>query len=170
MKKAFTLIELLVTLTLGLIFLNFIFEYKLNFLNEIRTLKIENNLARDRYNFSYILTKGYVDNTLFIPGITMLNTFKDSQWYKTKWDGTNDAWMIFTNNNGFAQITYTRFEPWRFPKLRIYVYDKFIINSTLAIRQAETNDNLLYSIEYEATSNTDQNISFGSYKKLVYTK
>jgi prepilin-type N-terminal cleavage/methylation domain-containing protein len=74
LKRAFTLIELLVTVIIATIFLNFIFAFYLNTLNEIKYLNREGSLMYNSFRALQIIKYGVGEGNSSIEGVITLRS------------------------------------------------------------------------------------------------
>lgn len=165
MKKAFTLIELLVTLVLSLIFFQFVLEFKFNFLNEIQNLKKENELAKNTYRLSQMVTKGFSYRNRYVNPMITLENF-DTNLQNTF---TYDYFLgvplniIYTTYDKKLIITKAILPP------TIYTYEKHSVPNRIIIEKAD-GTNGIYNLEWDNIDFTNENIKYENYIKLVYSK
>lgn len=165
MKKAFTLIELLVTLVLSLIFFQFVLEFKFNFLNEIQTLKKENELAKNTYRLSQMVTKGFSYRGQYVNPMITLEEFDPNLKNIFAYDYffSIPQTIIYTTSNKELIITKATIP------ITSYSYKKHSVPNRIIIEKA-SNTNGIYNLEWDNIDFVNEDIKYENYIKLVYTK
>jgi prepilin-type N-terminal cleavage/methylation domain-containing protein len=142
-KKAFTLIELMVTIVIGLILLDFVFSYQFNFSKELKYLKKKDILSYESFVLSELIAKGFNGQ-----------------------DG-----LIVKNSNINNKISFDD----KYLKIGNYTYKKIFIkpaNIDDMIKKTRKQENNTECNVYIVTIKPyiQQDISYGSYQRLVYQK
>lgn len=174
MKKSFTLIELLVTLTVGLIFFQFLFSFKFNFLKELQDIQRQNELAKNTYHSGQILSKGFMYKSTTFPGIITLDTYNNTGRFRSY------------DSNTRVDYSYKNIDGNRYSQIEVpgetYRINKFFTpkNNTAQIKgELQIEDTLdftgttalqFYYTTFDAVDKNNSDIKYDQYIKLVYAR
>jgi hypothetical protein len=177
MKKSFTLIELLISLLLTIIFFQFLLHFKLNFISELQNLKKENELVKDSYRLSQMLTKGFSNNNRYYQPLISIDNLYSGAAFDFGFESYNEEFSVLVtlpihslyeiNNN---ELRFTRFLS--LFNNRSFTYDKHNFFNTINLASAEDETNIegIYRLRYSIQDKTNQDIQFENYIKLVYAR
>jgi prepilin-type N-terminal cleavage/methylation domain-containing protein len=162
MRRAFTLIELMITILLSTIFLNFVFRFYTNIFVELSYLEAKDSLIYNGFRTLQIVKNGVYDKSRHISGLITLDSMSGND---NNFTANSDARIkIDLKDNNLLMIDESNKSSYRMSDINI---------SNVVIKNIS---NGLYSIEFNATKNTNYKFSelnqteIISFQRLVYTK